>query len=115
MWVVASEVDPWVYHTWPIHSTINFLATSSTLSRQLPGDSEADHLNLTGAVEEIHLPAGGVIKLKREALDALSLAPGVNLEMFARVYFHRSRLYINGIKIQSDQRLDQELVPGDKV
>ena len=115
VWVVASEVDPWVYHTWPIHSTINFLATSSTLSRQLPGDSEADHFNLTGNLEEIHLPAGGVIKLKREALDALSLAPGVNLEMFSRVYFHRSRLHINGIKIQSDQLLDQELVPGDKV
>ena len=115
VWVVASEVDPWVYHTWPIHSTITFLATSSTLSRQLPGDSEADHLNLTGTVEDIHLPAGGVIKLKKEAVDALNLAPGVNLETFSRVYFHRSRLHINGSKIQSDQRLDQELVPGDKV
>ena len=115
VWVVASEVDPWVYHTWPTNSTTNFLATSSTLSRQLPGDSEAEHQNLAGTVEEIHLPAGGVIKLKRDALDALNLAPGVNLGKFSRVYFHRSRLHINGIKIQSDQRLDQELVTGDKV
>ena len=115
VWVVASEVDPWVYYSCPVHSKIDFLATSSTLSRQLPGDSEADHQNLTGTVEEVHLPAGGVLKLKREALDALGLDPGLNLETFSRVYFHRSRLYLNGIKIQSDHRLDQELVPGDKV
>jgi len=115
VWVVASEVDPWVYYSCPVHSKIDFLATSSTLSRQLPGDSEAEHQNLTGTVEEVHLPAGGVLKLKREALDALGLDPGLNLETFSRVYFHRSRLYLNGIKIQSDHRLDQELVPGDKV
>ena len=66
-------------------------------------------------MEEVHLPAGGVLKLKREELDALGLDPGLNLEAFSRVYFHRSRLYLNGSKIQSDHRLDQELVPGDKV
>ena len=95
---------------------VNFLATSSVLSRQLPGDSEAEHLNLKGTVEEIHLPAGGIVKLKQESLDTLLCqSPGINLEAKSRVYFHRSRLYINGSKIQSDQCLDREIVPGDEV
>ena len=116
VWVVASEVDPWVYYNWPNNSTVNFLATSSVLSRQLPGDSEAEHLNLKGTVEEIHLPAGGIVKLKQESLDTLLCqSPGINLEAKSRVYFHRSRLYINGSKIQSDQCLDREIVPGDEV
>eukprot|EP00092_Neocalanus_flemingeri_P024580 GFUD01026659.1.p1 GENE.GFUD01026659.1~~GFUD01026659.1.p1 ORF type:complete len:1744 (+),score=379.20 GFUD01026659.1:118-5349(+) len=114
VWQVSAEVDPWVYHPRPTEQTFNFLTTSSTLNRQLPGDREAEFHNLTGEVEEIHLPAGGIIKLNPESVAQLRLPPTSSLTLH-RVYFHRSRLHINGSKIQSDQRLDQELVPGDKV
>jgi len=114
VWQVSAEVDPWVYHPRPTEQTFNFLTTSSTLNRQLPGDREAEFHNLTGEVEEVHLPAGGIIKLNAASVAQLRLPPASNLALH-RVYFHRSRLHINGSKIQSDQRLDQELVPGDKV
>jgi len=114
VWQVSAEVDPWVYHPRPTEQVFNFLTTSSTLNRQLPGDREADFHNLNGEVEEIHLPAGGIIKLNPEAVTQLKLSPTTSTTLH-RVYFHRSRLHINGSKIQSDQRLDQELVPGDKV
>eukprot|EP00090_Calanus_glacialis_P044057 TRINITY_DN7828_c0_g1_i2.p1 TRINITY_DN7828_c0_g1~~TRINITY_DN7828_c0_g1_i2.p1 ORF type:complete len:1480 (+),score=299.56 TRINITY_DN7828_c0_g1_i2:117-4556(+) len=114
VWQVSAEVDPWVYHPRPTEQTFNFLTTSSTLNRQLPGDREAEFHNLSGEVEEVHLPAGGIIKLNPESVAQLRLPPASNLALH-RVYFHRSRLHMNGSKIQSDQRLDQELVPGDKV
>ena len=110
VWVVGSEVDPWVYHNPPTSDSITFLATSSTLARQLPGDAEAEQHNVAGEVEEVHLPAGGIIRLTQEAAAKLGV-----VGEGARVYFHRSRLHINGTKIQSDQRLDQELVLGDQV
>ena len=114
VWQVSAEVDPWVYHPRPTEQTLNFLTTSSTLNRQLPGDREAEFHNLNGEVEEVHLPAGGIIKLNAESVAQLRLPLSSNLSLH-KVYFHRSRLHINGSKIQSDQRLDQELVPGDKV
>ena len=114
VWSVGSEVDPWVYHRPPSLDTVKFLATSSTLARQLPGDAEAEHSNIEGEVEEIHLPAGGVIRLTKEAAGSLGLESSPS-PAATRVYFHRSRLHINGTKIQSDQGLEQELVLGDRV
>jgi hypothetical protein len=35
---------------------------NTMLFRTLPGDKEAELMNLMGTVEEIHLPAGGIIK-----------------------------------------------------
>ena len=114
VWLVSAEVDPWVYHPRPTAQVLNFLTTSSTLNRQLPGDREAEVHNLSGEIEEIHLPAGGIIKLDKESAAKLSISLNADASEFS-VYFHRSRLHINGSKIQSDQRLDHELVPGDKV
>ena len=83
-----------------------FLSTSSSLARQLPGEREAEHFNVSGVIITLQLPAGGEARLLGEAAAQL----GDNL-----VYFHRSRLIINGVKIQSDSRLDEALVPGDRV
>ena len=61
-----------------------------------------------------HLPAGGIIKLDIKTLPAGSL-PNNYGPTHLRVYFHRSRVYLNGAKVQSDQSLDAELKIGDHV
>ena len=114
VWQVTGEVDPWQYYTWPSYTDVLYLSTSSNLSRQLPGEREAEHYSVTGVVEQLHIPAGGIIQLSPESAAQLGLVSGVG-SSYNRVYFHRSRLHINGGKIMSDQRLDKELVPGDKV
>ena len=99
-----------MYRSLQPDTSVRFLATSSTLARQLPGDSEAEHFNVAGRLQQLHLPAGGIVRLTSEAAAQL----GLGLTS-CEVYFHRSRLHINGTKIQSDQRLDSVLVPGDRV
>merc|ERR1719350_1509083 len=106
VWPMTAEVDPWVYYTRPVPDTVRFLSTSSSLARQLPGEREAEHFNVSGVITTLQLPAGGEARLLGEAAAQL----GDDL-----VYFHRSRLIINGVKIQSDSRLDEALVPGDRV
>ena len=58
-------------------------------------------------ITRLQLPAGGVARLTG--------GPAAGQLGGDLVYFHRSRLIINGVKIQSDSRLDEALVPGDKV
>ena len=86
--------------------TLRFLSTSSSLDRPLPGEIEAEHFNVTGVITRLQLPAGGEARLN---------GPAVGQRGGDLVYFHRSRLIINGVKIQSDSRLEDALVPGDKV
>ena len=52
------------------------------------------------------MPAGGVVLLDADL--GLSLS-------HRRVYFHRSRIFVNGSKIASSTSLDEELAPGDPV
>eukprot|EP00095_Tigriopus_kingsejongensis_P007798 maker-scaffold370_size193435-snap-gene-0.43 protein:Tk07798 transcript:maker-scaffold370_size193435-snap-gene-0.43-mRNA-1 annotation:"unknown" len=106
VWSLTKEIDPFALSHEEGDQPCQFLTTSSTLNRQLPGEKEASHRGWPGVIEEIHLPAGGVILLD-ESL-------GLDLQ-HRRVYFHRSRLYLNGAKIQSNNSLDDELVPGDPV
>ena len=61
---------------------------------------------MSGVITTLQLPAGGEARLDGTAAAQLG---------GALVYFHRSRLIINGVKIQSDSRLDEALVPGDRV
>lgn len=107
VWNVTAEVDPHVVKDPEADSepACNFLISSLTLAKPLPSEKEAQCKNLLGFVEEIHLPAGGVITLTDNSL----------LEDQRHVYFHRSRLYMNGSKIQSSSSLDEALIPGDKV
>ena len=113
VWQLNAEVDPYIVREpgLPDFSDIdcNFLTTSSTLNKPLPTDREITirpTKGWTGRIEEIHLPAGGVILLDEH----------LNLKPFERyAYFHRSRLYTNGSKVSSSTSLDDEIVPGDRV
>ena len=62
-----------MYRSWPEVETVRFLANSSTLSRQLPSESEADHFNIAGTIQELHLPAGGIIHLNTESAAQLGI------------------------------------------
>ena len=114
VWHLNAEVDPHIVRDsdTPDFSDINcnFLTTSSTLNKPLPSDRDLanrpTNRGWTGTVEEIHLPAGGVILLD----ERLGIKP---YERYA--YFHRSRLYANGSKVSSSTSLDDEIIPGDRV
>ena len=60
-----------MYRSPPPDTSVRFLATSSTLARQLPGDSEAEHFNVAGRLQQLHLPAGGIVRLTSEAAAQL--------------------------------------------
>ena len=108
IWQIGAEVDPYITEGKNIleNESCDFLATSSTLTRQLPSEKEALDTGWPGVVDEIHAPAGGVILLD----ESLGLDKSQR-----RVYFHRSRISINGIKMSSDTDLVVEIVPGDHV
>ena len=113
VWHLNAEVDPYSVRNCESSEfsdiDCNFLTTSTTLNKPLPSDRDIlsrPTKGWTGRVEEIHLPAGGVILLD----ENLNLKP---YERYA--YFHRSRLYANGSKISSSKSLDDEIVPGDRV
>lgn len=90
---------------------IRFLATSSTLNCLLPPEHEAQHQSLTGVIEEIHPPSGGIITLD----DSVTISEMDHVPELKQVYFHRSRVYINGEKLRTNTRIDYAIVPGDRV
>ena len=112
VWHIVAEVDPFA-HKISAANTENldemecdFLTSSSTLNRQLPFEKDATHSGWPGIIEEIHLPAGGIVLLNES----------LGLDMARRrVYFHRSRIYVNGAKIPSNTSIDDEIIPGDPV
>ena len=112
VWHLNAEVDPYSVNDSATNEfsdiDCNFLTTSSTLNKPLPSDRDIIKRprRWAGRVEEIHLPAGGVILLDESH----------NLKPFERyAYFHRSRVYANGSKISSSTTLNEEIVPGDRV
>ena len=111
VWRIEAEVDPYIVGHAKRTETedeedCDFLATSSTLTRQLPSEKEALDTGWPGIVEEVHAPAGGVILLD----ESLGLD---NTQR--RVYFHRSRCNVNGVKLSSGTDISVEIVPGDPV
>ncbi len=113
VWQLGTEVDPFAMTvtdskegeedaTFP---PFDFISTSSTLNRQLPAECDTSHHSWPAVVELVHLPAGGTLLLD-ESLLAGSDATA------RRVYFHRSRLFISGVKLASTANLLGELVPG---
>ena len=109
VWRIETEVDPYVVGNekrMENEEDCDFLATSSTLTRQLPSEKESLDTGWPGVVEEVHAPAGGVILLDESlGLDKTQ----------RRVYFHRSRCNVNGIKLSSGTDITVEIVPGDSV
>ena len=120
VWHLAAEIDPYAIKNAsknaadeddseeepakePSEIECNFLATSSTLFRPLPPSNDAQFRSWTGTVEEVRLPDGGQILLDGH----LKLAPDHRF-----VYFHRSRLYVNGMKLPSSASIENEIVPG---
>ena len=111
VWNISSEIDPYSVTPDENQTKCRFLTTSSTLNSPLPLEREARYTNLSGVVEELHLPAGGIV-----TLDPGTTVEGQVLSDEQRhVYFHRSRIYLNGSKIQTSSSLDTSLVPGDRV
>jgi len=111
VWNIPSEIDPYSVALDENQTNCRFLTTSSTLNSPLPLEREARYTNLYGVVEELHLPAGGIV-----TLDPGTTIEGQVLSDEQRhVYFHRSRIYLNGSKIQTSSSLDTSLVPGDRV
>ena len=113
VWQLGTEVDPFAVTvtdgkegedvTFP---PFDFISTSSTLNRQLPAERDASHRSWPAVVESVHLPAGGTLLLDESLLAGSDAAA-------RRVYFHRSRLFVNGVKLASYADLSGELVPGD--
>ncbi len=112
VWQLGSDVDPYAVATKAADKEetfppFDFLSTSQTLNRQLPAERDAAHRSWPAVVESVHLPAGGTLML-----DESVLAGGADATA-RRVYFHRSRLFLNGVKLASNADLSSELVPGD--
>ena len=110
VWHLRAEIDPYAVKESKEtgsesgdESTCDFLATSSTLFKPLPPAGEATMRHLSGTLEEVRLPDGGMVLLD----VGQGLAPD---QRYA--YFHRSRLYVNGIKLASSTAIERELVPG---
>lgn len=113
VWNIHSEIDPYSVDidSNPINISCQFLATSSTLNFPLPQEREAHYTNLYGTIEELYLPSGGIV-----FLDPGTVVGGVELtQEQSYVYFHKSRVYLNGSKIQTNMGLEASLVPGDRV
>ena len=87
---------------------ISFFATSSTVNLPLPKNANPKYKRWTGVVEELHKPDGGLIRLTDS--KAMHFAPDRQL-----VYFHRSRLVVNGVKVSNNDVLEDEIAVGDNV
>jgi hypothetical protein len=111
VWNIPSEIDPSSVGIDDNSLKCRFITTSSSLNYPLPLEREARYTNLTGIVEELHLPAGGIVTLD----PGTSIDGQVLSDDQRHVYFHRSRIYLNGIKIPTNFSLDSSLVPGDQV
>jgi hypothetical protein len=108
---LPSEIDPFSVTSDEEAADCRFLATSSTLLCPLPTERESYNVNLPGVVEEVHLPAGGIVTLDDGAcVDGRALGDAER-----HVYFHRSRVYVNGTKMASNADLGATLIPGDRV
>ena len=89
--------------------SLDFLVSSSRLNVALPNTPDPKYKKWKGYIEELHIPHGGVIRLTDS--KAMHLAP-VDRQ---RVYFHRSRLVVNGVKLSNNDILDEEVAVGDHV
>jgi len=110
-WHLATEIDPYsVIHKRKNHQdSLDFLVSSSRLNVALPNTPDPKYKKWKGYIEELHIPHGGVIRLTDS--KAMHLAP-VDRQ---RVYFHRSRLVVNGVKLSNNDILDEEVAVGDHV
>ncbi len=114
-WTVASEVDPYAI-IWSQETKdekeqqleANYLVSSSVLNYALPPEHVAKSTNIKGVIEELSLPGGGLITITDEAAASWP-------QEKKTVYFHRSRLSVNGVRISSSAILGEEIVVGDEV
>ena len=117
-WPVVSEIDPYnvllkkkqnsLKEEGKSPAPISFLASSNSLNLPLPGEKEATYKNWKGYVEQLNLPGGGIIRLTEGTSQ--SWAPEKQ-----RVYFHRARMYLNSVRMTSQDILEEEVSIGDLV
>ena len=108
-WPLTSEIDPYAIlgkQDKQETSEIEYFASAVNLNFSLPSERESTFKKLKGVIDEIHVPSGGVISLK----DFEG-----NVQAEQKVYFHRSRLFVNGVKLASNAALEDEISVGDPV
>ena len=108
-WPLTSEIDPYAIlgkEKKVDVSEVEFFASAVNLNFALPSEREATFKKLKGVIDEIHVPSGGIINLK-DSQD--------KNQADQKVYFHRSRLFVNGVKLASNAVLEDEISVGDPV
>ena len=108
-WPLKSEIDPYAIlgkEKKVDVSEVEFFASAVNLNFALPSEREATFKKLKGVIDEIHVPSGGIISLK-DSQD--------KNQADQKVYFHRSRLFVNGVKLASNAVLEDEISVGDPV
>ena len=91
---------------------IEFLASSASLNLPLPNEKDvswAISRKRKGYIEELHVPSGGIIRLTDDEQWSAST------DDQRRVHFHRSRVFVNSVKMSSNASIEDEIGIGDQV
>ena len=84
------------------------MASKERVNLPLPKTPDPKFKRWKGYIEELHIPDGGIIRLTE--------SKAMHWEARRqRVYFHRSRLFVNGVKIYNQDILEEQVAVGDVV
>ena len=96
------------YYITADQESANFLASKERVNLPLPKTPDPKFKRWKGYIEELHIPDGGIIRLTESKAMPWEARR-------QRVYFHRSRLFVNGVKIYNQDILEEQVAVGDVV